>query len=165
MLSSAPLLPLPDPDAAAHSARLGAVLRQQITAAGGWLSFARFMQGLLYAPGLGYYAAGAARFNRAGDFVTAPEISPLFARTLARALAPGLRRLQGGGPIQVFEPGAGTGRLALHLLPALAEQDVLPDQYAILEPSPALQEEQRATLAALPAGLRQRVIWLAASWV
>jgi SAM-dependent MidA family methyltransferase len=148
---------MPDPDALAHSARLRSVLAERISAAGGWIDFADFMSGLLYTPGLGYYAAGAARFNAAGDFTTAPETGPLFARTLARAIAPVLRCLQGG---EVLEPGAGTGALAANLLPALAALDALPARYAILEPSPALRAEQRARLASLPAVLSSRVVWL-----
>ena len=150
-------LPVPDAVALAHSERLRATLLARIQAAGGWLDFAAFMEGLLYAPGLGYYAAGAARFNGAGDFTTAPEISPLFGRTLARALAPILRAIDDS---DLFEPGAGSGRLAETLLPALAELGALPRRYRILEPSPALRAEQAATLDPLPATLRERVVWI-----
>ena len=150
-------LPVPDAIALAHSERLRATLVARIQAAGGWLDFAAFMEGLLYAPGLGYYAAGAARFNGAGDFTTAPEISPLFGRTLARALAPMLRAIDDS---DLLEPGAGSGRLAATLLPALAELGALPRHYRILEPSPALRAEQAATLAPLPAELRDRVAWI-----
>ena len=157
MLPDSPLLPPPDSDALAHSARLADCLRARIAGAGGWLDFAAFMEGLLFEPGLGYYAAGAARFRAAGDFTTAPEISPLFGKTLARAVAPLLRALPDG---DLIEPGAGTGRLALSLLPALAAAGAVPGRYAILEPSPALRQEQAAMLAALPDALRARVVWL-----
>ena len=157
MLPDSPVLPPPDSEALAHSARLAGQLRTRIAEAGGWLDFATFMETLLFAPGLGYYAAGAARFRAAGDFTTAPEISPLFAQTLARAIAPLLRALPDG---DLIEPGAGTGRLALGLLPVLAAADALPRRYAILEPSPALRQEQAATLAALPDAVRARVVWL-----
>ena len=162
MVPSEAVLPQPSADAQAHSARVRAHLAGCIRQAGGWLPFATYMAEVLYAPGLGYYAAGAARFNAAGDFTTAPEISPLFGRTLARALAPGLRALRAAsdGPLVLLEPGAGTGRLALVLLKALAELDALPDRYCILEPSAALQAEQQATLQALPPALGARCEWL-----
>jgi len=96
------LTPLPDPDlpepsddARRHSERLSETIRQEISAAGGWIGFARFMELALYAPGLGYYVAGAAKFGVGGDFVTAPEISPLFGRTLARQIAQVLERSAG----------------------------------------------------------------------
>jgi len=77
-------LPIPDPEALAHSLRLQQTLADEVSAAGGWLSFARFMEQLLYAPGLGYYAAGARKFGAAGDFITAPEMTALFGQALAR---------------------------------------------------------------------------------
>lgn len=157
MLPDFPALPMPDPDAVEHSDRLASVLREQIRAAGGWLDFASFMQSLLHAPGLGYYAAGSARFQHAGDFTTAPETSPLFGRTLAAALAPLLRALPAA---QLVEPGAGSGSLAAVLLPALAALEALPERYAILEPSPALRAEQQHRLSTLPQALRRRVVWL-----
>ncbi|MDP1635525.1 MAG: class I SAM-dependent methyltransferase, partial [Gallionellaceae bacterium] len=80
-------LPTPDPEAAQHSARLTGLIRSDIIAQGGWIPFSRFMELALYAPGLGYYTAGARKFGKAGDFVTAPELSPLFGRTLARQTA------------------------------------------------------------------------------
>ena len=80
-------LPPPSSEALAHSARLVERIRVEIAACG-WLSFARFMELALYAPGLGYYASGTAKLGTAGDFVTAPELTPLFARTLARQIAP-----------------------------------------------------------------------------
>ena len=117
-------LPLPGADEAAHGARVAAHIREQIRAAGGWIDFARFMDLALYAPGLGYYSAGATKLGAAGDFVTAPEISPLFARCLARACAPVLAE-QGGGVL--LEPGGGTGALAAGMLDALAVLGALPE--------------------------------------
>ncbi|MCX8005209.1 MAG: class I SAM-dependent methyltransferase, partial [Burkholderiaceae bacterium] len=76
-------LPPPSPEALAHSACLVQVIAQAIDEAGGFLGFDRYMALALYAPGLGYYAAGTRKFGAAGDFVTAPEISPLFAQALA----------------------------------------------------------------------------------
>jgi hypothetical protein len=80
-------LPPATPEAEAHSARVTAAVREAIAAAGGWLGFARFMDIALYAPGLGYYSAGARKLGSAGDFTTAPELSPLFGHTLATQVA------------------------------------------------------------------------------
>ena len=84
-------LPVPDEAAQAQSQRLSALLHQQIAAGGGWLSFAEFMHHALYAPGLGYYSAGSRKFGPHGDFVTAPEMTPLFAQSLASTVAAVLR--------------------------------------------------------------------------
>ena len=86
-------LPPPDADALAHSQRLVELLREEIRANGGFLPFSRFMERCLYAPGLGYYSAGSAKFGEAGDFVTAPELGPLFAACVASAVAPVLQEL------------------------------------------------------------------------
>ena len=147
-------LPAPDPDALAHSRRLVEHIRAEIAAAGGWISFARYMALALYAPGLGYYAAGAAKLGPAGDFVTAPELTPLFGRTLARTAAAVLE--QSGGDI--LELGAGSGRLARDLLGELLRLERPPGRYFILEVSPDLRARQQATLA--EAGLADRVEWL-----
>lgn len=147
-------LPAPAPDAAAHSDRVRAAIAGAIAAAGGWISFARYMELALYAPGLGYYAAGAAKLGAAGDFVTAPEISPLYGRTLARSAADVL--LAAGS--SVLELGAGSGRLACDLLPALDELGVVVADYRILEVSPDLRAHQQASVAA--AGLAGRVRWI-----
>ena len=137
-------LPIPVADAQAHSARVTASVRKHIEKAGGALPFDRYMDLVLYAPGLGYYAAGARKFGPAGDFVTAPELGPLFGRCLARQLAEVLQRLGTGG---VLEVGPGTGALAAVLLEELAVLDALPDQYALLEPSPDLKTRQQTLLA------------------
>jgi SAM-dependent MidA family methyltransferase len=149
-------LPAPSPDAAAHSARLVAALRAEITAGGGWLSFARFMDLALYAPGLGYYAAGAAKFGAAGDFVTAPEMTGLFGRALARQAA----EVMAHSEAAVLEAGAGSGRLAADLLGELERLGALPERYAILELSAELRARQRQTLAAAVPHLLPRVEWL-----
>ena len=106
------MLPVPAPDALAHSQRVTLHLRSLIDDAGGWIPFSRYMEAALYAPGLGYYAAGAMKFGAAGDFVTAPEMTPLFGRTLAHALTPVLAQTSG----EVLELGAGSGRLAADVL-------------------------------------------------
>lgn len=154
-----PRIELPVPDAAAldHSRRLLQLIAARIEAAGGWIDFADYMELALYAPGLGYYSAGAAKFGPAGDFVTAPEISPLFGRCLARACAPWLRAHP---EAHVLELGAGSGALAVEMLTALERLSALPARYLILEVSADLRERQQAACAALPPRLRERVHWL-----
>lgn len=149
-------LPLPSADAQAHSERLIARLRDEIAAAGGWLSFARFMEALLYAPGLGYYTAGARKFGTAGDFVTAPGMTALFGQTLARQVA---QLMAASAPV-ILEIGAGTGLLAADLLLALETLDALPESYRILDVSADLRERQQQTLAAEVPHLLSRVEWL-----
>lgn len=150
------MLPTPSPDALAHSRQVTAHIAALIEAADGWIPFSRYMEAALYAPGLGYYAAGATKFGRAGDFTTAPEITPLFGRTLARAVAPVLAATGG----DVLELGAGSGRLAADLLGELERLDALPARYAILEPSPDLAARQRALLADERPQLLARTCWL-----
>lgn len=134
----------PDADALAHSARLQALIREQIAACGGAVPFSRFMELALYAPGLGYYSAGAAKFGRAGDFVTAPELGSLFAQCIAEAVAPVLRQI---GPSATFlEIGGGSGAFAEHAIKQLMAIDAMPARYAILEPSADLRERQRERL-------------------
>jgi SAM-dependent MidA family methyltransferase len=145
--------PRPDADAAATSARLSDRIRGEIDAAGGWLAFERYMELALYAPGLGYYSAGSAKLGTGGDFVTAPEISDLFGRVLARTLARALARLD--EPV-VVELGAGTGRLAHTLLTAWDAQDLTLGEYRILELSADLRARQQRLLAAHG----KRVRWL-----
>ena len=149
-------LPEPGAEALAHSQRLVAQLRQQIDAAGGWIPFAQFMRLALYAPALGYYSAGAHKLGAAGDFVTAPEISPLFAQALARPLAQTLAASGG----DILELGPGSGSLARQLLLELAALDHLPKRYCLLEVSPDLRQRQEHALADLPPDLARRCTWL-----
>ena len=149
-------LPEPSPDERAHSERLAALIRSEIEAADGALDFARYMELALYAPGLGYYSAGAAKFGAAGDFVTAPELGFVFARCLARALAPTLRETRG----DILELGPGSGARAVQLLLELERLDALPQRYRLLETSADLRERQRATLLLHCAHLAERVEWL-----
>ncbi|MGH8118267.1 MAG: class I SAM-dependent methyltransferase, partial [Rhodanobacteraceae bacterium] len=119
-------LPAPSADESAHSARLAAAIRDEIASTGP-ITFARFMERCLYAPGLGYYSAGRLKFGRAGDFVTAPELGSLFAGCVAQALAPTLRAC---GPAAAwFELGGGSGAFARDCLLALATQEALPRHY------------------------------------
>ncbi len=149
-------VPEPDESARAHSEQLTATIRDEIESAGGWISFARYMELALYAPGMGYYSAGSEKLGVAGDFVTAPEISPLFARTLARQAADIITSTSGS----ILELGAGSGRLAAELLLALEALDRLPQHYAILEVSADLQARQRERIAAVAPHLLARVAWL-----
>lgn len=126
---SAPL-PALSPAEAQHSERLVARIREEIESRSGWISFARFMEMALYEPGLGYYSAGAAKFGAGGDFVTAPEISPLFGRCLAQQCAQVLRMLGGGS---VLEFGAGSGVLAVEVLNQLEALGCAPERYLIVE--------------------------------
>lgn len=149
-------LPAPTPDALAHSERLRSRLQDRIVAGGGWLSFAEFMEELLFAPGLGYYAAGARKFGAAGDFVTAPEMTGLFGQALAGQAA----QIMAASAPRVLEVGAGSGRLAADLLAALEARGQLPERYLILDLSADLRERQRATLEASVPHLLDRVEWL-----
>ena len=139
-----------------HGRRVVAHIAQEIDRAGGWIPFSEFMHLALYAPGLGYYAAGASKFGADGDFYTAPELTPLFGRALARQFAEVLR-ISGGG---VLELGAGTGVLAGSVLEELAALDALPDTYAILETSPDLRERQLQATSRLDPALAARVCWI-----
>jgi SAM-dependent MidA family methyltransferase len=127
-----------------------------LDASGGWLSFERFMELALYEPGFGYYSAGSVKLGAAGDFVTAPEVSDLFGRCLARQCAQVLGETGG----QILEFGAGTGKMAAVLLAELAALRVPFERYAILEVSADLAARQRERLARLPEALRERVVWL-----
>jgi len=147
----------PDGAAAEHSRRLATLIRQEMDARGGLLPFDRFMELALYAPGLGYYVSGARKLGAGGDFVTAPEISPLFGRCLAAQCREVMDRLEGG---DVMEIGAGSGALAEHVLTELELQSALPERYLILEISPELRERQRSLLAQRLPRLSERIRWL-----
>jgi len=150
-------LPRPDTISANHSLKVAAAIRVAIDAGGGSISFAEYMQHALYTPGLGYYSAGATKFGAAGDFITAPEISPLFGAVLARQSAFVLEQLGGG---DILEPGAGTGALAVSILSKLDELGALPQRYLILEASPDLQERQEKRLSAEAPEYLSRVSWI-----
>jgi SAM-dependent MidA family methyltransferase len=141
----------------AHAAAMQRLLLERVTAAGGWLPFDEYMRIALYEPGLGYYSAGSHKLGAGGDFTTAPEISPLFGRCLAKHCADVLNALGGG---EVLELGAGSGRLACDVLTAMAEQGAPPARYRILEVSADLRERQQQLLATLPPSLAARVEWL-----
>jgi SAM-dependent MidA family methyltransferase len=150
------ILPALTPEEERHSEAVSEVIRAQIRDAGGAISFERFMELALYAPGLGYYSAGAAKIGAGGDFVTAPEVSPLFGQCVARQCEQVLADTGG----EILEIGAGTGRMAATVLETLAARDALPERYAILEVSADLAERQQQLLSRLAPALRQRVVWL-----
>lgn len=150
-------LPPLTPDEIAHSTRLVQRIRDEIDAHQGWISFERFMEMALYEPGLGYYSAGSTKLGQDGDFVTAPEISPLFSRCLAAQCVEVFEKL---GTADVLELGAGSGVMAADVLSELAAQGRLPDRYLILEVSADLRERQKQTLAARVPELLSRVEWL-----
>ena len=150
-------LPEPDADSARHVKLVTAHISALIEAAGGDISFAEFMQQALYAPGLGYYSAGATKFGAAGDFVTAPEISVLFGQVLGTQCAAVLRQVRGGN---ILELGAGSGALAVTILNRLAALEALPDHYFILEVSADLKERQETRLREEVPGIADRVAWL-----
>ena len=152
-----PSLPLPDADARAHSARVVSHVREDIARSGDFISLARYVELVLYAPSLGYYVAGSRKFGVNGDFVTGPELTPLYGAALARQVE---RILAVSGRHEILELGAGSGALAASVLNALAARNASPSRYRILEVSPALRERQQATLASALAPTEAPVEWL-----
>jgi SAM-dependent MidA family methyltransferase len=149
-------LPEPSEEERAHSERLCALIRDEIRTNGGAIRFDRYMELALYAPGLGYYSAGAEKFGASGDFVTAPELGFVFARCLARAIAPALREKDS----EILELGPGSGALAAELLLELERAGVLPSRYRLLERSADLRERQRAALKERCPHLEKLAVWL-----
>ena len=150
-------MPQPTAEEQSQSKLLCEYIHQQMEQAGGQLSFDRFMELCLYAPGLGYYVAGARKFGAEGDFVTAPEISPLFSRCLARQCVQVLQEIGTG---ELLEFGAGTGTMAADILTELEQLDSLPLAYYILELSPDLKLRQQETLQQKVPHLTHLVQWL-----
>jgi SAM-dependent MidA family methyltransferase len=150
-------LPAPSAHELAHSARLAGLIHQEIAAAGGSIAFSQFMERCLYAPGLGYYSAGRRKFGPGGDFVTAPEVSPLFGRCLARSCAAVLESLGGG---DILEFGAGSGQLAIDLLGEMAAMGYLPEHYLILERSAELKARQQQAIGKYLPQLLDRISWI-----
>ena len=149
-------LPQPSAEALAHSTGLCKLIQHDISTQGGWIPFAHFMERALYAPGMGYYSAGARKFGQAGDFITAPELSSFFGRTLAKQL---VEVMQASSP-HILELGAGSGKLALDILGELEKLGTLPDSYSILEISADLRERQQTVLREKLPHLFARVHWL-----
>ena len=149
-------LPIPDPDALTYSAALKRHIAEQIESSGGWIGFDRFMALALYTPGMGYYSGGARKFGAAGDFVTAPEITPVFAQTLGAQVA---QLLDLSAP-HIIEVGAGSGRLAADLLLELERREAPVESYGILDLSGELRARQHATIAQTAPHWLDRVYWL-----
>ncbi len=149
------MMPPLSPEEEEHSRTVTALISQRIRSAGGWIPFEQFMELALYAPGLGYYCAGSVKLGPGGDFVTAPEVSDLFSRCVARQCA---QVIGEGG--EILELGAGTGRMAAVILQSLAAHGKLPARYAILEVSADLAERQKKRLGQLAREIRERVVWL-----
>jgi SAM-dependent MidA family methyltransferase len=144
-------LPEPTPDAQTASRALQTLIADDIRRNSGWISFSRYMELALYAPGLGYYSGGSAKLGKDGDFTTAPEMTPLFGQTLAHVAA-GLMRQS---TAQIMEFGAGSGRLAFDVLTELAAMDVPLDRYLIVDLSGELRARQEHLLRDFP-----QVHWL-----
>lgn len=143
--------------ALAHSHAVQTLIRDKIYSAGGWISFEQFMNLSLYAPGMGYYSSGATKLGSAGDFVTAPEISPLFGRTLAQQI---LQISQQINHADILEFGAGSGKLGLDLLLELEKSDALPGKYFILEVSAELRQRQQTLFTDKAPHLVHLIEWL-----
>lgn len=150
-------LPAPDPLAQQLSDRLLQRIFKTIKHQNDWLSFAEFMQLALYLPGYGYYSNGLSKIGEAGDFTTAPEISPLFSRAIANHVADILRQIP---EADCLEFGAGRGQMAADILLYLQEIDCLPQHYYIIEASAYLREKQRQVINEKLGPLQHIVIWL-----
>ena len=148
-------LPFPGDLAQQHSEALILLIKDEIDNNDGAISFQRYMELALYAPGLGYYAAGSTKLGEEGDFITAPEISPLFSQTLANAVLPVINSEQ-----IILEVGAGRGRMAADILVYLKQQNKLPREYWILELSADLRERQKQTIKETVPELIDKVKWL-----
>lgn len=149
-------LPKPSDNALAHSLKLQQKIRDAIDANQGAISFRRYMEMALYEQGLGYYVAGARKIGRSGDFITAPEISPLFSHCLAHQCQQVLANMGG----DILELGAGSGMMAVSILLELEKQAALPERYYILDVSPELKQRQKETFQTLAPHLLVQVVWL-----
>ncbi len=149
-------LPKPHTEDRQYSDRLLTVIKAEIQKKQR-IPFSRFMEMALYYPGLGYYVSGLKKFGKAGDFITAPEISPLFSRTLARQLE---QIFDNSSIRSVLELGAGSGKLAVTLLKTLEKRQKLPDHYYILDVSSEMQQRQKQAIKESIPHLLDRVVWL-----
>jgi SAM-dependent MidA family methyltransferase len=147
----------PSAEALEHSHKLAVLVADEIRQQGGWISFEHYMNLALYAPGLGYYSAGATKLGSAGDFITAPELTPLFGQCLANFAAARLESIPQG---VIMELGAGSGALACQIMSHLHQRGQLPREYWILEVSAQLQARQKQAVEQLPKELQARIRWL-----
>lgn len=148
-------LPVPGDFAQQHSEKLIMLIKSEIDKNDGLISFQRYMELTLYAPGLGYYAAGSSKLGEEGDFITAPEISSLFSQALANAILPILNKDE-----IILEVGAGRGRMAADILLYLKQKNKLPKEYWILELSADLRERQKKTIEKTIPDFLDKVKWL-----
>lgn len=148
-------LPLPSPAAQQSSANLQTLLAEEIKKHRNWIPFSRFMELVLYAPQYGYYTGGSHKIGNDGDFITAPTLTPLFARTLARQLQELLPQTAGN----IYEFGAGTGQLAADLLNNLSDGI---NRYYIIEISPELAARQKDLIQTLAPQAAQKIVHLSA---
>ncbi len=153
-------VPEPGLDAIAHSEKLNQHLLDLASKNNNSLTFSLFMENCLYAPGLGYYSAGAEKIGESGDFITAPEISPLFSEALAAQIAQVLEECKKQQPANILEFGAGRGVMAVDILSRLQQMDCLPETYYILEVSADLKQTQQNTIKQLLPQLSSRVKWI-----
>ena len=144
-------LPVPDSDALAASHALQQQIALEIAAHDGAMPFSRFMELALYAPRLGYYSGGSAKLGASGDFITAPEMTPLFGAAVAQTVA----AIMAQSAPHILEFGAGTGKLAASVLDALATAGVVTGTYTIIELSGELRARQQEALRGYP-----QVRWL-----
>ena len=150
-------LPIPDEFAIKLSESLQEKIRLAIINNGGSISFEQYMQMALYEPGLGYYSAGSSKFGEQGDFVTAPEISPLFSRCIARQCQQVLSEIFSSS---IFELGPGTGTMAIDIMLELKRNNSLPETYYLLEPSADLRQRQQHNIKNTIPQLEERFVWL-----
>ncbi len=147
-------LPRPSSEEVQHSGRLIEFIIDKIEQNSGVIAFDEYMSHLLYTPGLGYYSAGLSKFGQTGDFVTAPEISPLFGRTLANQCQ---QLFDQACPPRILEFGAGSGKLCEQVLSRLGSLET----YYILELSADLRARQQTHLKqSLAVELFDRIAWL-----
>lgn len=138
--------------------KLKAKIIERISQNAGVIAFSEFMQMALYESELGYYKNQLRKFGQQGDFITAPEMGDLFARSIANSITDCLNKQDLNN--NIFELGAGSGALAADLLSELKMTNALPDKYYILESSASLQSLQKQTLESKVPELAERVIWL-----
>ncbi len=149
--------PEPDGQAILYSNKLTDVIKEECSKSRGGIPFSRFMQLALYAPELGYYSGGLQKFGAAGDFITAPEVSPIFSQCVARQAAQVIGDLDDAS---MLEFGAGSGVMAADILHELDKLEQLPTHYYIVELSAELRERQQATIQRVVPHLSKRVAWL-----
>lgn len=149
-------LPLPEKDAAEHSDKVKQCLLDKIVSNGS-LSFTEYMAAVLYEPGLGYYSAGSTKLGAEGDFITAPEISPLFSQSIAQAILPALAEIEN---CSILEVGAGSGKMAAAILAHLDNINNLPTHYYILELSADLRLRQQQFINETIPALAEKIVWL-----